>query len=233
MNMRNCCGTEALTPTLYHSGLSGDVLAVMRFFVDRHHLQSVALVGYSMGGNLVLKLAGELGATPPPELRSVVGVSPVIDLAPSSDALHLPQNRIYEMKFVRAMTRRFRRKAALFPRAYDPNRAAGISSLRDFDEQIISLYSGFSGAEDYYYRVAAARIIDQVTVPTLILNSLDDPFIRIAPDTRDKIIANPNITFLETERGGHCAFLEQPNPATGYDGYWAEHKLFRFILANA
>lgn len=233
MNMRNCCGTEALTPTLYHSGLSGDVLAVMRFFVDRHHLQSVALVGYSMGGNLVLKLAGELGATPPPELRSVVGVSPVIDLAPSSDALHLPQNRIYEMKFVRAMTRRFRRKAALFPRAYDPNRAAGISSLRDFDEQIISLYSGFSGAEDYYYRVAAARIIDQVTVPTLILNSLDDPFIRIAPDTRDKIIANPNITFLETERGGHCAFLEQPNPATGYDGYWAEHKLVRFILANA
>lgn len=233
MNMRNCCGTEALTPTLYHSGLSGDVLAVMRFFVDRHHLQSVALIGYSMGGNLVLKLAGELGATPPPELRSVVGVSPVIDLAPSSDALHLPQNRIYEMKFVRAMTRRFRRKAALFPRAYDPNRASGISSLRDFDEQIISLYSGFSGAEDYYHRVAAARIIDQITVPTLILNSLDDPFIRIAPDTRDKIIANPNITFLETAQGGHCAFLEQPDPATGYDGYWAEHKLVRFILANA
>jgi predicted alpha/beta-fold hydrolase len=233
MNMRNCCGTEALTPTLYHSGLSGDVLAVMRFFVDRHHLQSVALIGYSMGGNLVLKLAGELGATPPPELRSVVGVSPVIDLAPSSDALHLPQNRIYEMKFVRAMTRRFRRKAALFPRAYDPNRASGISSLRDFDEQIISLYSGFSGAEDYYYRVAAARIIDQVTVPTLILNSLDDPFIRIAPNTRDKIVANPNITLLETERGGHCAFLEQPDQATGYDGYWAEHTLVRFILANS
>lgn len=232
MNMRNCCGTEALTPTLYHSGLSGDVLAVMRFFVERHHLQSVALIGYSMGGNLVLKLAGELGATPPPELRSVVGVSPVIDLAPSSDALHLPQNRIYEMKFVRAMIRRFRRKAALFPRAYDPNRASGISSLRDFDEQIISLYSGFSGAEDYYYRVAAARVIDQITVPTLLLNALDDPFIRIAPDTHDKIITNPNITFLETEKGGHCAFLEQPDPSIGYDGYWAEHTLVRFILAN-
>jgi predicted alpha/beta-fold hydrolase len=233
MNMRNCCGTEALTPTLYHSGLSGDVLAVMRFFVGRHHLQSVALIGYSMGGNLVLKLAGELGATPPPELRSVVGISPVIDLSPSSDALHLPQNRIYEMKFVRAMIRRFRRKAALFPRAYDPNRASGISSLRDFDEQIISLYSGFSGAEDYYYRVAAARVIDRITVPALILNSLDDPFIRIAPDTHEKIVDNPNITFLETERGGHCAFLDQPDPASGYDGYWAEHALVRFILANA
>ena len=233
MNMRNCADTEALTPTLYHSGLSGDVLAVMRFFVDLHHLQSIALIGYSMGGNLVLKLAGELGRNPPPELRSVVGVSPVIDLSPSSDALHLPQNRIYEMKFVRAMIRRFRRKAALFPRAYDPNRATGISSLRDFDEQIIALYPVFPERRTTTISVAAARVIDQVTVPTLILNSLDDPFIRLAADTRGKILANPNITFLETAQGGHCAFLDQPDPARGYDGYWAEHVLTRFILANA
>lgn len=233
MNMRNCADTEALTPTLYHSGLSGDVDAVMRFFIGLHGLQSIALIGYSMGGNLVLKLAGDLGKAPLPQLCSVIGVSPVIDLAPSSNALHLPQNRIYEMKFVRAMLRRYRRKTALFPRAYDPNRANGIRSLRDFDERIISLYSGFSGAEDYYYRVAAARVIDKVTVPTLILNSLDDPFIRIAPDTREKILANPHITFLETAQGGHCAFLATPDPATGYDGYWAEHTLLRFILANA
>jgi predicted alpha/beta-fold hydrolase len=131
------------------------------------------------------------------------------------------------------MLRRFRRKASLFPRAFDPNRAAGISSLRDFDEQIIALYAGFSSADDYYYRVAAARVIDEITVPTLILNSIDDPFIRIAPDTRDKILTNPNITFLETANGGHCAFLAQPEPAIGYDGYWAEHTLLRFILANA
>ena len=233
MNMRNCADTEALTPTLYHSGLSGDVLAVMRFFIDLHGLQSIALIGYSMGGNLVLKLAGEFGKNPPSQLHSVIGVSPVIDLAPSSDALHLPQNRIYEMKFVRAMLRRYRRKIALFPRAYDPSRANGVRSLRDFDERIISLYSGFSGAEDYYHRVAAARVIDDITVPTLILNSLDDPFIRLASDTRDKILANPNITFLETAHGGHCAFLAEPDPATGYDGYWAEHTLLRFILANA
>jgi hypothetical protein len=233
MNMRNCGGTEALAPTLYHSGLSGDVDAVMHFFVDLHQLQSIALIGYSMGGNLVLKLAGDLGKNPPSQLRAIIGVSPVVDLAPSSDALHLWQNRIYEKKFVRAMLRRFRRKASLFPRAFDPNRAVGISSLRDFDERVIALYAGFSGAEDYYHRVAAARVIDQISVPTLILNSLDDPFIRIAPDTRDKITANPNITFLETAQGGHCAFLAQPDPSTGFDGYWAEHTLLRFILANA
>ena len=124
MNMRNCGGTEALSPTLYHSGLSNDVLAVMNFFVERYGLRSMSLIGYSMGGNLVLKLAGELGTAAPDVLRSVIGVSPAADLQPSADALHLPQNRLYEWKFLRNLLRRFRRKAMLFPRAYDRNRAA-------------------------------------------------------------------------------------------------------------
>src|SRR5580765_5558805 len=88
MNMRNCSGTEALTPTLYHSGLSADVHAVMRHFIAEHQLTQVALIGYSMGGNLVLKLAGELGTSAPPQLHAVIGVSPAIDLGPSADALH-------------------------------------------------------------------------------------------------------------------------------------------------
>jgi predicted alpha/beta-fold hydrolase len=233
MNMRNCGGTEALTPTLYHSGLSNDVLAVMNFFVEHYQLQSVSLIGYSMGGNLVLKLAGELGATAPKHLRSVIGVSPAVDLGPSADALHLPYNRLYEKKFLRALLRRFRRKAALFPRAYDANRAVGIHSLREFDERITALYSGFSGADDYYFRAAAARVLDRIAVPTLILHALDDPFVRLSAETRSAIFANPNITLAESEHGGHCAFLAQPDEAMGYDGYWAEHTLLRFLLANA
>jgi uncharacterized protein len=233
MNMRNCGGTEALTPTLYHSGLSNDVLAVMKFFVAQHGLRWISLIGYSMGGNLALKLAGELGAAAPPELRSVIGVSPALDLGPSADALHLPQNRLYERKFLRALLRRFRRKASLFPRAYDPNRAVGIRSLREFDDRITALYSGFTGAEDYYHRAAAARVLDRIAVPTLILHALDDPFIRFSAEARSAIKANPQITLLESEHGGHCAFLAQPDAASGYDGYWAEHTLLRFLLANA
>src|SRR5260370_15582926 len=103
MNMRNCGGTEALTPTLYHSGLSGDVLAVMRFFAERHGLQSISLVGYSMGGNLALKLAGELRHATPPQLRSVIGISPAVDLAPSPDALHPTGNRLYATNLPRAL----------------------------------------------------------------------------------------------------------------------------------
>jgi uncharacterized protein len=233
MNMRNCGGTEALSPTLYHSGLSTDVLTVMNFFVAQYGLQSVSLIGYSMGGNLVIKLAGDLGAVAPTVLHSVIGVSPAVDLGPSADAMHLPQNRLYEMKFLRNLLRRFRRKAVLFPRAYDRNRAAGIHSLREFDDRITALYSGFSSADDYYHRAAAARVLHRITVPTLVLHALDDPFIRLTPETRKAIIANPHITMVETKHGGHCAFLAEPNPAMGYDGYWAEHTLLRFLLAHA
>jgi predicted alpha/beta-fold hydrolase len=232
MNMRNCGGTEALTPTLYHSGLSNDVLAVMRHFVDQYALKFISLIGYSMGGNLVLKLAGELGSNAPPQLRSVIGISPALDLGPSADALHRPVNRLYEQKFLHALLRRFRRKAMLFPRAYDRNRAIGIHSLRQFDHRITALYSGFSGADDYYTRAAAARVLDRIAIPTLILHALDDPFVRITAESRQKIAANPNITFIEPEHGGHCAFLAQPDATTGYDGYWAEHTLLRFLLAN-
>jgi len=233
MNMRNCGGTEALSPTLYHSGLSNDVLRVMDFFVKKYGLQSLSLIGYSMGGNLVLKLAGELGAAAPATLHSVIGVSPAVDLGPSADALHLPQNRLYELKFLYHLLRRFRRKAVLFPRAYDRNRATGIHSLRQFDDRITALYSGFTGADDYYYRAAAARVLDRIAVPTLILHALDDPFIRLTPETRKQILENPSITLIESLHGGHCAFLAKPDETNNYDGYWAEHTLLRFLLSHA
>jgi predicted alpha/beta-fold hydrolase len=237
MNMRNCGGQNyemaRLSPTLYHSGLSCDVHAVMRHFIARERLESVALIGYSMGGNLVLKLAGELGDQAPAELHSVVGVSPSVDLGESAAALHQPQNRIYERRFLRALLRRFRHKVELFPRVYDANRATGIHSLVDFDDRITALYSGFSSGEDYYNRAAAARVIDRIKVPALILHACDDPFVTLTPDTLAKIEANRNITLLQPEHGGHCAFLGAAGPALGDDGYWAETTLLQFVLAHA
>ena len=229
MNMRNCGGTERLTPTLYHSGMSEDVGAVMRHFLLTRNLESFALIGYSMGGNLVLKLAGELGHAAPLQLKAVVGVSPAIDLGPSADALHRPANRIYEHKFLRALLKRFRRKAFLFPRAFDPNRSEGIPSLRAFDDRITALYSGFRNADDYYFRASAARVLDRIAVPTLLIHACDDPFVLLTPETRSAIHGNPNITLLETMHGGHCAFVGAPEAGNGNDGYWAEHTALRFL----
>ncbi len=233
MNMRNCGDTERLSPTLYHSGMSSDVEVVMRHFIARERLESVALVGYSMGGNLVLKLAGELGTDAPSQLRSVVAVSPAIDLGPTADALHRPANRLYERRFLRSLIKRFCLKASLFPRAYDPRLVAGIRSLREYDERITALYSGFASADDYYNRASAARVVDRIRVPALVLHALDDPFVPITPETLAALIANPFISLLESERGGHCAFLAKPNHAGGDDGYWAETTLLRFLLTYA
>jgi hypothetical protein len=230
MNMRNCGDTERLSPTLYHSGLSSDVGAVLSHFIARERLQRVALAGYSMGGNLVLKLAGELGADAPRQLHSVVAVSPAIDLGPTADALHRPVNRLYERRFLRRMDKRFRLKASLFPRANDARRVSGIRSLREYDERITALYSGFASADDYYFRASAARVVDKIRVPTLVLHAFDDPFVLLTPETRAALQANPFITLLESEHGGHCAFLAKPGRGNGDDGYWAETTLLRFIL---
>ncbi|HWE85226.1 MAG TPA: alpha/beta fold hydrolase [Terracidiphilus sp.] len=228
MNMRNCGDSDDLTPTLYHSALSGDVGAVVRHYAQQFGLTRVALVGYSMGGNLVLKLAGEWGVRPP--LAAVAAVCPAIDLAAGSDALHEPQNRIYEWHFLRRLMRRFRRKAALFPEIYTRADAGPIRSLREFDDKIVAPYCGFRDADDYYYRAASARVLGRIAVPTLILHSLDDPFVRLTPDTRAKILANPHILLAETPHGGHCAYLgSQP----GDDIHWAEATVVRYLLRHA
>jgi uncharacterized protein len=225
MNMRNCGDTEHLTPTLYHSGLSADVGAVLRTLVEQRKLTRVGLVGYSMGGNLVLKLAGDWGANAPRELTAVAAVSPAVDLGPSADAMQEGANRMYEYKFLVSLMRRVRRKVALFPDLYQmPPRWP--RTIREFDDVVTARYCGFTGADDYYYRAAAARVVDRIAVPSLIIHAQDDPFIRLLPETRATILSNPHITLLETAHGGHCAFLSPPN---GYDGRWAERQMIHFF----
>jgi hypothetical protein len=228
MNMRNCGNTDALTPTLYHSGLSADVGVVVRHFTKRFSLERVALVGYSMGGNLVLKLAGEWGSKAP--LCAVAAVCPAIDLAPGSDALHQPANRLYEWRFLRGLMARFRRKAALFPGIYETEGIGPIRSIRQFDEKILSRYWRFRGADDYYHQAAAARVVDKIAVPTLILHAQDDPFIRLLPETRAKLLTNPHIRFAETSHGGHCAYLSHD---PGNEIHWAEATVIRYLHATA
>jgi predicted alpha/beta-fold hydrolase len=229
MNMRNCGGTEALTPTLYHSGLSGDVGAVVSRFTERFGLERVALAGYSMGGNLVLKLAGEWGSGPP--LVAVAAVCPAIDLAVGADALHEPLNRGYEWRFLRGLMARYARKAELFPSIYATSREIGpVRSIREFDGKIVARYWRFRDADDYYHRAASARVVDRIAVPTLILCAQDDPFIRLTAETRAKLLANPHIVFAETRHGGHCAYLSRDR---GNEIHWAEAAAIRFLLAAA
>jgi hypothetical protein len=202
------------------------VAAVAHELIDRDRISRLALVGFSMGGNLVLKLAGEWGRKAPPQVRAVAGVCPSMDLAASADALHEKSNRLYEYYFLLKLRQRLREKARFFPGHFDPSRAKGVKSLREFDDKVTAPYCGFSGAADYYQRAAASQVIDQIAVPTLILHATNDPFIRVTAETRAKMAANTHITFHECADGGHCSFLADAN---GYDGRWAEREIIDYL----
>ncbi len=230
MNMRSCGGTDDLSPTIYHSGRSGDVGRVIESIVREQQVEEIALVGYSMGGNLVLKLTGELGDRVSAQIKAVVGVSPLMDLAVSSAALHEPLNRAYEWHFLRSMLARVRRRIGMYPAIYAGAAVDRIRSMRDFDQEIVARYGGFRDANDYYYSVASSQYVSALRVPTLILHALDDPFIRMLPRTREALLANPHVTLIETQHGGHCAFLA---PAADGDGRWAEKTLLGFLRGFA
>ena len=226
LNQRNCGGTEALSAGLYHSGLSADPRAVINELVELDQLPVVALAGYSLGGNVALRLAGDYGPETPAALRAVVAVSPTIDLARCVEALEQRSNLVYEWNFVRNLKGRMRRKARAWPGRFDLSRLNGVRTVREFDERFTAPHHGFRDAADYYYRASSLRVIDQVQIPTLILSATDDPFVPVEQFEEPVIAANRCITVQVTRYGGHCGFYS--SRSNGFDGYWAEQRIVEF-----
>jgi len=225
LNQRNCGGTEHLSYTLYHSGLSADADIVLRELAAEG-LTRFGVVGYSLGGNLALKLAGEYGAEPPPFLKAVVAISPVMDLPRCVDALERRSNFAYQWNFVRNLKGRMRRKVAAFPERFSAEPLDRIRSVRDFDEAYTAPAFGFRDATDYYYRAASLRVVDRIQLPALIIAAADDPFVPPEPFSDPAVTGNPHITTLVSPHGGHCAFVAAANGV--HDGYWAEWKAVSF-----
>ena len=227
LNQRNCGATEHLSDSLYHSGLTEDAIAVMRQLIATDGLTSFAVAGYSLGGNLALKLAGDYADRPPKELRAVCAVSPTMDLAVCVDALEEKHNAIYQWHFVRNLKRRMRRKVRAFPGRWSLDALRRIRTIRQFDDAYTAPHHGFRDAADYYHRASAMRVIDRISIPTLIITAADDPFVPPGPFREPAVRRNRNITVKLTEHGGHCGFVERP--AAGYDGYWAEREIIDFV----
>jgi uncharacterized protein len=228
MNQRNCGGMDHCAATLYNSSRSADVAAVARNLVENDRIPGFVLIGFSMGGNLVLKLAGEWGTDGPAEFRGVAAVCPAVNLAAGADALHEPANRIYEYYFLLQLFRRFRRKVRLFPSDFDASRLRGVKTLREFDDRVTAYYCGFTGADDYYTRAAAANVVSHIARPALVIHAANDPFVRILPETRQALLSNRNVTYVEAEDGGHCAFVGEGDSDPAYDGRWAEREVVEF-----
>ena len=227
LNQRNCGGTEALAAGLYHSGLTHDADYVIRELTERDGIPHVVVAGYSLGGNLALKLAGDYGDAPPPALRGVCAVSPVMELGDCVRALERRQNMAYQWNFVRGLKARMRRKARCHPERFPLDPLRRIRTVRDFDEAYTAPHFGFRDAADYYYRASAMRVIDRVKVPALIITAEDDPFVPIEPFTDPRVTRNSNLHVVITRHGGHCGFLT--DSMNGDDGYWAEARILEFV----
>ena len=250
MNLRTCGGTEHLTSTIYHGGLTDDLRAVVSELIKQDRLSRLFLVGYSLGGNLVLKLAGEYADDPPKEVLAVCAISPSIDLQASAQLILKPSNWLYQQDFVRRLKQRLRVKHTLFPDQYDISGLSSVKTLREFDDHYTSRAHGFDGVDDYYYRASSIRVIDRIRIPTLIIHAEDDPFIPFAPMLDPAVANNPYILLVAPKQGGHVAFLsvkdsakpaseDLPNSAedngprfTNHDSredrFWAENRAVEF-----
>lgn len=227
LNQRNCGGTEHLTPGLYHSGLTADPKAVIRELADSDGLTRVGVVGYSLGGNLTIKLAGELGEQPDLPVKAVAAVSPTIDLESCVRAIERRTNVVYQFNFVRNLRARMRRKAAAWPGAFDLEPLPRIWTIRHFDDVYTAPFHGFAGASDYYFKASAIRSVDRIRIPALILTAADDPFVPADQFRQPAISANPCITVRIERHGGHCGFMASGHD--GADGYWAESSAVAFL----
>ncbi len=233
LNQRNCGGTERLTPTLYNSGLSGDPRVVLTELTDpsgRDALPEIFFAGYSMGGNLVLKMAGELANRAPAQLRGVCAVNPGIDLAACADAIALPQNFLYEWNFLHGLKRRMRSKARLFPGRYSLDGLGRVRTLREFDDALTAPSFGYRDADDYYHKASALRVVAAIRVPTLILTAQDDPFVAFAAFRDPGVAGNPHIILAAPSRGGHCAFISRN---AGDERFWAEARVVEFCQQHS
>jgi predicted alpha/beta-fold hydrolase len=229
-NQRNCGATENLTATLYHSGLSCDIRAIVMDLIERDGLPEIFAAGFSMGGNLVLKMAGEYGDHAPSQIRGFVAVAPAFDLSTCADALAAPRNFIYNRRFVKGLKTRMRRKAQLFPERYHIGDMREIRSVRDFDDVITAPHCGFRDAADYYTQSSALQLAGAIRRPTLIVTAQDDPFVPFASFKKAAVRENPCITLIAPSHGGHCAFISGEG---GGERFWCEARIVEFCEAHS
>ena len=223
MNMRGSGGSVALCPYLYNAGLDSDLLAVLEAIARR--VSRVSVIGFSLGGSIALLAAGRGRARLPSAVRALVAISAPLDLAPCSEALTRPANRIYDQYFLHYLKRAYRERQERNP-AYEPGREKKVRSLREYDEAITAPYGGYASLAEYYARSSPGPWLTAIERPTLVLAADDDPIV-----PRDSLAPWPlpasglvRRDFLPT--GGHLGFVA-PTAAPG--GFWAAEHALNFL----
>jgi hypothetical protein len=200
-HMRTCGGTERLCQTLYHAGLTSDLLALLRDF-QLAGGGPVFLVGFSLGGNVALKLAGELGGRGPELIRGVCAASTPLDLEACARRLARPCNRLYERRFIGRMRARLCATGRYHERDF-----RGLRSIREIDDRITAPSFGFGGAANYYRTQSCLGYLPEIRVPAMLIQSRDDTLVPFDVFGGDAVRSNPRIEVCATDHGGHLGFL--------------------------
>ena len=225
LNLRTCGGTENLCETMYHSGLTSDTHAVLET-IKHSWRQPVFAVGFSLGGNVILKLAGELGETQ--LLQGVCAVSPPIDLAACVRAIDKRSNTLYARRFLDRLRKRIERKSRLAPHLYNSEGLHAVKTIWQFDDRYTAPLFGFGTAANYYATQSALNFLDAIRIPTLVITAEDDPLVPFEIFRHPAFQQNTAVRLVATKHGGHLGFLSRSKPRFWIDSFalnWIEEVL--------
>jgi len=219
-HMRTCGGTEHLCKTLYHAGLTADLRAFLTQLRAENGELPIYLIGFSLGGNVALKLAGEEGGSG--LIQGVCAISTPIDLAASARRIGEPDNALYQTRFLNRMKQRL-----LATGRYSQAELAGCNSLWEIDDRVTAPSFGFGNAANYYGTQSSQNFIERIRVPAKLIQAKDDTFIPFGMFRHPAIAANPHVTLEATENGGHLGFISRRAPR-----FWVDYAVLDFLRAN-
>ncbi|MDQ7782021.1 MAG: alpha/beta fold hydrolase [Desulfomonilaceae bacterium] len=227
MNFRGCSGECNGKLRFYHSGDTADLHTVVTHLSEQYRYSQVALIGFSLGGNVVLKYLGERGDSVLPEIRKAAAFSVPCDLASSSNRISEPSNRIYLKRFLRMLRKKIRMKMQVMPDFIDDRGYETIRSFKEFDDRYTAPMNGFKNAEDYWEKSSCKPFLTSIAVPTILISAADDPFLPDSCYPRMEALENPFLSLEIPGHGGHVGFVA----FTEQGRYWSESRAVEFVNA--
>lgn len=224
-NFRSCSGEPNRKLRSYHSGSIEDLETVIHHAEAARHYESIALIGFSLGGNVTLKLVGDLGHFINPKIKAAVGISVPCDLAGSAKRLEHHTNRLYMHRFLKTLSGKVREKARRFPGEID---AAGLElmrTFREFDDAYTAPIHGFINAADYWRQCSCSNHLQNISIPTLLINARDDPFLTPSCYPIEAARSNPHFYLEMPKHGGHMGFIKLNEDKA----YWSETRTVEFL----
>jgi len=224
-NFRGCSGEPNRKLRFYHSGDTQDLQTVLTHVLQQGGYEKSAVIGFSLGENVILKYLGEQALQLNPAIRAVVVFSVPCDLAAGAMKMARPENAVYMKRFMRLLHGKILEKMQMFPGEIDDRGFSRMRTFKDFDERYTAPLHGFKSAADYWEKASSKPLLPRIAVPTLLVSALDDPFLTSPCYPYQQALANPHL-FLETPKaGGHVGFVSFRRGGE----YWSESRAIEFL----